>query len=107
MSATLSVASPAVEMTLAVVADSYVRATPGVNGWKAAAVPRVSASVAGTVPVALPSTGADVHVVTWSWLCGLARSSFGRRSAEAISPAVRWSVAVSLNVSRPRAISEP
>src|SRR3954471_11461635 len=53
-SATLSVASPAVETTLAVVADSYVLATPGVNGPNDAGAPIVRPSVAGTVPPASP-----------------------------------------------------
>ena len=53
-SATLSVASPAVEMTLAVVPAVYVLPMPGVNAPNAAGVPSVSASVAGTVPLAVP-----------------------------------------------------
>src|SRR4051794_20595711 len=53
-SETLSSASPAVEMTLALVEDRYVLATPGVNAPNVAAGPRVRASVAGTVPPALP-----------------------------------------------------
>src|SRR5690349_8887152 len=46
-SLTLSVASPAVEVV-------YVRSTPGVNAPNDAAGPRVSESVAGTVPPTLP-----------------------------------------------------
>ena len=48
-SATDSVASPAVEMTLAVVEAVYSRATPGVNAPNVAGAPIVSDSVAGTV----------------------------------------------------------
>ena len=53
-SATLSVASPAVEITFAVVLASYVRPTPGTKAPKLAGAPRESDSVAGTVPPALP-----------------------------------------------------
>ena len=49
-----SVASPAVEITLAVVLALYVRATPGVNAPKLAGAPSVSDSVAGTVPPTSP-----------------------------------------------------
>src|SRR3954447_7163570 len=49
-SATLSSASPAVEMTFAVVEAVYVLVTPGVNAPKLPGVPSVSDSVAGTVP---------------------------------------------------------
>src|SRR3954447_19044101 len=51
-SATLRSASPAVEMTLAVVADSYVLVTPGVKAPNEAGVPSVRLNVAGTVPPA-------------------------------------------------------
>src|SRR3954471_3570215 len=51
-SATDSAASPAVEMTFAVVVAVYSFATPGVNEPSEAAGPSVSASVAGTVPPA-------------------------------------------------------
>src|SRR3954466_15465062 len=61
-SATLSVASPAVEMTLAVVLAAYVFATPGWNVPKAAGVPSDSASVAGTVPPAPPGVLTDCTV---------------------------------------------
>src|SRR4051794_17878422 len=54
-SATLRVASPALEVTLAVVLAAYVFATPGVKAPNAAGVPSVSDSVAGT----LPPTGAS------------------------------------------------
>ena len=47
---TVSAASPAVEVTFAVVVAVYSRATPGVNAGNVAALPSVSASVAGTVP---------------------------------------------------------
>src|SRR3954471_1542355 len=47
---TLSAASPAVDTTSAVVDASYVLSTPGVNAPNDAGAPRVSASVAGTVP---------------------------------------------------------
>src|SRR4051812_31209818 len=47
---TLSAASPAVEITLAEVEAVYSLSTPGVKGPKAAAGPRVSDSVGGTVP---------------------------------------------------------
>src|SRR4051794_18058495 len=53
-SLTVSTASPAVLMTLAVLPASYVRSTPGVNAPNVAAVPIVSASVAGTAPPAVP-----------------------------------------------------
>ena len=51
-SATLRSASPADEITLAVVDASYVWPTPGVNGANIAAGPSDSDSVAGTVPPA-------------------------------------------------------
>ena len=57
-SETVSVASPAVETTLAVVEAVYSRATPGVNAPKDAGAPSVSASVAGT----MPPTGAVASV---------------------------------------------
>src|SRR3954447_11650601 len=47
-------ASPAVEITLAVVAAVYSRSTPGVNAPNDAGAPRVSESVAGTVPPTPP-----------------------------------------------------
>ena len=49
---TVSVASPAVEITFAVVVAVYSFATPGVNAPNVAGAPSVSASVAGTVPPA-------------------------------------------------------
>src|SRR5689334_9639606 len=52
-SATLSAASPAVEMTLAVVPAVYVLPRPGVNAPNEAGVPSESESVAGTVPPGL------------------------------------------------------
>src|SRR3954462_15785486 len=57
-SATLRVASPAVEMTFADVLAVYVLATPGVKAPNAAGVPSVSARVAGTLAPAPP--GASV-----------------------------------------------
>jgi len=51
----LSVASPAVEITLAVVDAVYSLPRPGVKAPKLAAAPSVSESVAGTVPPAEPS----------------------------------------------------
>jgi hypothetical protein len=76
-SATVSAASPAVEMTFAVVDAVYVLATPGVNAPNAAGAPSVSASVAGTVPPTSPATGVSVgpNAVSlcrspgWQW-CG-------------------------------------
>src|SRR5690242_1916082 len=56
-SATVSVASSAVLITLAVVVAVYSRATPGTNGPKLAGARSVSASVAGTVPPTSPVTG--------------------------------------------------
>ena len=53
---TLSSASPAVEMTFAVVEAKYVFARPGVNAPNDAAGPSVSDSVAGTVPPTVPGT---------------------------------------------------
>ena len=53
-SLTVSVASAAVLMTLAVVPASYSFAMPGVNGGNIAGAPRVSESVAGTVPPTVP-----------------------------------------------------
>jgi hypothetical protein len=54
-SVTLRIASPAVEMTFAVVLDSYSLATPAVNAPKLTGGPIVSESVPGTVPLTLPS----------------------------------------------------
>src|SRR4051795_12072536 len=59
-SETLSAASPAVEMTFAVVCAVYVFSTPGVNGPNDAGLPSVSDSVAGTVPPTPPGTDVDV-----------------------------------------------
>ncbi len=50
-----SVASPAVEITFAVVVAEYVLSSPGVNAPKDAGAPSVSASVAGTVPPTPPA----------------------------------------------------
>src|SRR5690349_4538290 len=58
-SATLSVASPAVEMTLAEEVAVYVLATPGVNAPNAGALPSDSESVAGTVPPVLVGTSCE------------------------------------------------
>src|SRR5690348_6807403 len=49
-----SAASPAVEMTFAVVLAVYSFATPGVNAPKVAGAPSVSDSVAGTTPPTVP-----------------------------------------------------
>src|SRR4051794_11674593 len=49
-SLTVSVASPAVLVIVAVVVAVYSFATPGVNGPNVAGAPSVRASVAGTVP---------------------------------------------------------
>ena len=76
-SLTDSVASPAVEITVAVEAAVYSRATPGVNAPKVAGAPSVSESVAGTVPptspaVAVsfgPSAVGDARSPGWQW-CG-------------------------------------
>ena len=54
--ATDSAASPAVEITFAVVDAVYSFARPGVNAPKLAGVPSVSASVAGTLPPTVPGT---------------------------------------------------
>ena len=56
MSATVSVASPAVLVTVAVVDAVYSRATPGVNAPNEAGVPSVRARVAGTLPPTVPGT---------------------------------------------------
>ena len=47
---TLNAASPAVEVTVAVVDAVYSFSTPGVNGPNDAGPPSVNASVAGTEP---------------------------------------------------------
>src|SRR3954471_6925703 len=54
---TESAASPAVEVTFAVVAAEYVRPTPGVKTPNDAGPPSESDSVAGTVPPTLDSIG--------------------------------------------------
>src|SRR4051794_19883739 len=51
---TVSAASPAVEITVAVVDAEYVRARPGRNVPNVGDAPRLSASVAGTVPLPAP-----------------------------------------------------
>ena len=56
VSATLRVASPAVEITFAVVEASYDWGTPAANGGKFAAGPTESARLAGTVPFTVPFT---------------------------------------------------
>src|SRR4051794_25312028 len=53
-SETVSAASPAVEITVAVVLAVYSRSTPGVKAPKDAGAPIVSDSVAGTLPPAPP-----------------------------------------------------
>src|SRR4051812_46289866 len=64
-SETLSVASPAVEVTVAVVEAVYSLSAPGVNGPKLAGEPYVSESVAGTVPPTPPMAQALTgHVAT-------------------------------------------
>ena len=55
---TESVASPAEEVTVAVVAAVYSRVTPGTNAPNDAGAPIVSDSVAGTVPPTVPSSTA-------------------------------------------------
>src|SRR4051794_9807442 len=57
-SLTESVASPAVEMTLALVPVTYSRSTPGWKAPKLGAAPSVRLSVAGTVPPTPPFTAA-------------------------------------------------
>ena len=64
VSATDSVASPAVEITFAVVEAVYVFATPGTNAPNDAGAPIVSASVAGTVPPTPPSVQSD-RLAVW------------------------------------------
>src|SRR3954447_20314222 len=59
-SETLSVASPAVLITFAVVVAVYSRATPGTKAPKLAGAPSVSESVAGTVAPTSPVTGVAV-----------------------------------------------
>ena len=59
-SATERVATPAVEMTLAVSPAVYSRATPGVKAGNAAGPPTFRASVAGTAPPMSPPTGVEV-----------------------------------------------
>src|SRR4051812_6370279 len=49
--AAVSAASPALEMTFAVVCVVYVRSTPGAKAPKVGTEPRVSESVGGTVPL--------------------------------------------------------
>src|SRR3954454_15760615 len=76
-SETLSAASPAVEVTVAVVEAAYSFATPGVNTPKRAGAPSVSESVAGTVPPTSASVAdssgrsavGDARSPGWQW-CG-------------------------------------
>ena len=84
-SATLSAASPAVEITFAVVDGDVVLARrPGVNAPKLAGVPSVSASVAGTVPPTSPSADAQIAVASCvGSLSDVAVSVTGRRGARA------------------------
>src|SRR5690349_20324218 len=65
-SLTDSVASPAVEITFAVVDAVYSFAAPGVNVPKDGALPNVSESVAGTVP----PTGASA-LASAAWMTTL------------------------------------
>ena len=61
----VSVAPPAVEVTLAVVAALYSFVTPAVNAPKETGPPTVRATVAGTAP----PTGAGASTwVTWTWI---------------------------------------
>src|SRR3954447_3031297 len=62
-----SVASPAVEITLAVVPAVYGLATPGVNGANDAGAPSESDRVAGTEPEAPPS--ASSAATSRRWVC--------------------------------------
>ena len=59
---TLSVASPAVLVTVAPVVAVYSAATPGTNGVNVAGAPKVSDKVAGTVPPTVPGTGVAVLI---------------------------------------------
>ena len=108
-SATLSSASPAVEITVAVVDASYVLATPGVNAPNVAGAPSVSDSVAGTVPVTGAVTGGDDRVDGSDLGLRVRARELGGdfRGADDVSGQVTSGVAVSLNESRPRAISVP
>src|SRR5690242_10272301 len=62
-SATLSVASPAVEITVACVDAVYSLATPGVNAPNCAGAPIVSASVAPTLPPTVPGVSVRPRIV--------------------------------------------
>ena len=64
-SATVSVASPAVDVTVASVMAEYSLATPGMNGAKEAGAPSVSVSVAGTLPPTVPVSSSAATSRRW------------------------------------------
>src|SRR5215207_936445 len=120
----LSAASPAVEVTVAVLEAVYSCATPGVNEPNEAGAPSVSDNVAGTAPPAEPSTTFarspvttatsvsalswnpsdtrtfSVYVVSSSSSCGLATVSWPVPGAMANTPASLPPVIRQVNVRR-------
>src|SRR3954471_483866 len=86
---TESAASPAVEITFAVVVAAYSLAAPGVNAPNEAGAPSVSESVAGTVPPTSPLR----HVPT-STVAVTARIACPRPAAGPVAAAVPFTVNV-------------
>src|SRR5215207_4946120 len=98
----VSAASPAVEVTVAVLEAVYSCATPGVNEPNDAGAPSVSDNVAGTAPPAEPSDTRtfSVYVVSSSSSCGLATVSWPVPGAMANRPASLPPVIRQVNVRR-------
>src|SRR6478735_1645368 len=105
----VSVASPAVEVTVAVVDAVYSRSTPGVNTPNEAGAPSVSAKVAGTEPPTVPSvwvaySRASVYPAGTYFAAGAltvspprsvpGASTSGSRSCRSLTPTDCWPVGV-------------
>ena len=81
-SATLSVASPAVETTVAVVEARYVLVIPGVNAPNCAGAPSNRLNVAATEPPTVPGVST----------CGINRSDFTADTLPLKSTAIHFNV---------------
>src|SRR3954452_18157954 len=112
-SATVNVASPAVEMTVAVVEAGYAFPSPGVNAPNAGALPSTTDSVAGTVAPTSPATGnsvgpaavADCRSPGWQW-CGAKNVEPGtHRNIDGLVNDGAWRTLVACSNAEPTASS--
>ncbi len=85
-SLTESVASPAVEVTVASVVAVYSFATPGVNAPNDAGPLRLSASVAGTVPPTVPGVSVTAPIVNETDLVAVVPAAFVPRYSTVCAP---------------------